>query len=116
MVKKKISICENQISIFDLLREASETPKKAVSMLDGRKHDVYPLMPWMERILPQGAYYIISDKYNLVLCKSTDKAVPSDMLYRHFKIGDAIYAAVGVGIIDGYEDEGEEDCDFCADE
>ena len=113
MGKKKAFICENQISLFDLLREASEPPKTAISMFDGREYDVYPLMPWMERILPQGEYYILSDKYSLVLCKSTDKTIPPEMFYRHFTVGDVTYAAVGVGIGD---DEDEEDFDCCEEE
>ena len=111
MGKTKVLICENQISIFDLIREASEPPKTAISMFDGRKYDVYPLMDWMERILPQGEYYILSDKYNLVLCKSTDKTIPPEMYYRHFKVGDVIYAAVGVGIGDGEDEDVFEDCE-----
>ena len=106
MGKKNIFVCENQISLFDILNnEALNAPETAISMFDGQEYTVYPLRSWMANLLPQGEYYILSDKYTLVLCK-TDEAVTPEMKYRHYTIGESVYAATGVGI---GEDEPEEE-------
>lgn len=113
MGKKNIFICENQISLFDILDdEALNAPEIAISMFNGQEYTVYPLKSWMANLLPQGEYYILSDKYTLVLCK-TDEDVLPEMKYRHYKIGGFVYAATGVGI---GEDEPEEESECCDEE
>lgn len=112
MGKKNGFVCENQISLFDILDEkALNTPETAVSMFDGQEYTVYPLTEWMSHMLPQGEYYILLDKYTLVLCKNKGEIDPY-MTYRYYTIGDTVYAATGVGVGDGDEDL-EEDIGCC---
>ena len=108
MGKKKFIFDENQMSLFDLLDEETlKKPEVAVSMLFGEEYTVYPLKEWMERLLPQGKYYIMMGNHPSVLCETTEKILP-EMKYRYYTIGDKIYAATGFGQ-DSDEDE-QEDC------
>lgn len=108
MAKQNVFVCENQISLFDLLDEKTlSSPETAVSMFDGKEHAVYPLTEWMSRMLPQGEFFILVDKYTLVLCKNKGEIDPY-MTYRYYTIGDTVYAATGVGV--GEEEPEEDEC------
>lgn len=105
-----------QLSIFDILAEPFATPRvkpeKAISMFDNGEHELHNVEPWMTRLLPNGEYFILLDSvYMLVLC-ATQKKVPKDLLFCHYKIGDKVYYATGVGI-DKDADEEPEDEDSC---
>lgn len=100
-----------QLSIFDIISEASETPTVAVSMFDNQEHELHPIKPWMSNLLPQGEYYILCAALPLVLCATNEK-VPPEMRYRHFTIGEKVYAATGVG--KDYDAEEESEC--CSDD
>ena len=111
MGKKKLIFDENQMSLFDLLKEENEDileePEMAVSMLTGEKYDVYPLKDWMQRLLPQGEFYIIMGNHPSVLCLAKEKVIP-EMKYRYYTVGDKVYAATGVG--EDSDTEEPEDC------
>ena len=108
MGKKKIVFDENQLSLFDLLDEETlKKPETAVSLLFGEEYTVYPLKEWMERLLPQGKYYIMMGNHPSVLCETKEKILP-EMKYRYYKIGDKVYAATGVG--QDCDTEEESDC------
>ena len=106
---RKVCVDVNQISIFDIIDEESlKKPEIAISMFDGQEHTVYPLKSWMANLLPEGEYYVLCAGHPLVLCRS-DEDVPPEMRYRHYKIGNKVYAATGVGRDDDFTEE-EQEC------
>ena len=107
-MRKNIFVNENQLSFFDTSYiVTSETPKVAISLFDNQEHAVYVLEDWMRNLLPDGEFYLLCANHPLVLCVSED-VVPPEMRYRHYKIGNKVYAATGVG---RGNDSDEEDSD-----
>lgn len=109
-MRKSVPVHENQLSFFDTLYEASKTPKFAFSMMDGQKHSLCAIEPWMLKIMPQGEYYILCAGHALVLCKNDETVVP-EMRYRYFTVGGDVYAATGVGRGNDTEFDETEECE-----
>lgn len=99
-----------QISIFDILAEMAKKPSVAVSMMDNQEYELKELEPWMSALLPNGEYCIsLAGMYTMVLCAARKK-VPEEMKFCHYKVGDKVYSATGVGIErDAEEDPSEEE-------
>ena len=99
-----------QISIFDILAEMAAVPV-AVSMFDNKEHELRPAEPWMRNILPDGEYYFsLGGMYTMVL-SAVRKKVPKDLNFCHYKIGDSVYMATGIGVErDADEELTEDEC------
>lgn len=109
MKKNLMQADVNQLSFFDVIDNPLKMPTTALCMLTDKLYRVHELEPWMARIVPSGEFYVLCAGHPLVLCETKEKVEP-EMLYRHYRIGGKIYAAVGVGK-DGecVEDEDDED-------
>ena len=98
-----------QLSIFDILAEMSKTPKVAVSLLDKQEYEVRDPEPWMTALLPNAEYcFSLAGMYTMVLCAARKK-VSEDMKFCHYKVGDKVYSATGVGIERDTEEDTEEE-------
>ena len=92
---KKTPVCEGQITIFDILEDIKERVKVAIALFDNKEHKLQPVEPWMTRVVPEAEYAMLCDNHTLVLCKSNDVVAP-EMRYRYYRIGDTIYASIGI--------------------
>ena len=101
----KTKINENQVSFFDMdFVQEPDIPTAAISMFNGESNTLFPVEDWMKNLLPQGEYYILCAGHPLVLCKSEEEVEP-EMKYRHFFVGNKVYAATGVGKDVYFEEE-----------
>jgi hypothetical protein len=92
---KKTSVCEGQITIFDILKDIKEKIEFAVSLFDNKERELRPVEPWMRQVVPEAEYAMACDNHTLVLHKSNDIISP-EMRYRYYRVGDTIYAATGI--------------------
>lgn len=78
-----------QLSLFD-------AEEKAISLLDRKEYKLINIETWMERIVPQGEYYIKLEEHPVVLYPSSSKNISPGMKYIHYKVGGRIYSSVAV--------------------
>lgn len=92
---KKASICDGQITFFEILEEIKESVKVAIALFDNKKHKLQPVEPWMARVVPEAEYAMMCDNHTLVLYRANDVITP-EMRYRYYRVGGTVYASIGV--------------------
>lgn len=86
--------CE-QLSLFG----PRLTGTVAVSLFTNRRCDAEKLELWMNKLVPDGKYFVMVGNHPLVLRATTMKRedVPNGHQFYHYQVGDTVYAGIFVG-------------------